>query len=647
MNNEHSDAGASGDPLAGLPPPPVEPPAPSSAIPSVPPPAVAPAVIPPTAATPSPYVSLPPRRRRRGVVIAVAVAIVALLGAAAFAIVTVTGGKSKSGAASPEKAVDDFVAAANDQDVLGMLDALLPTERHTWGDPLVQMLAEAKRLDIASGDADLSSVRGIDLELDVNQGSPEPVAADIDIIPVSGTATANVDFSALPIGSLLADHGVKPEPGTSSQRSSTSRIDGRLATVERDGRWYVSLAYTAAEAARRQAGDLRWPARDGGIGAVGAPSPVAALTQLVDAVQGRSVERVLASLDPEEAEVVQRAAPWFVDDVQSQLDDAVKEHAVTFTFLDPRFSVISQDDDQALVRVEHLGVEIESDGSRFRYDGGCLSTTAPEGQEETHCVAGGTPASQTIDPQLEGTPLADASEALSKLVDDIRSSLKDLAAQGIVVRRVDGEWYVSPIGTGTTSLLSVLAALDRDELDTLITDTGDVVASFLDSIASFGDAVGPETGGSDDFTDDQTDSTDASGPTAIPLDQYFACQGKADYDAVVACVQAGLAAGAFTREMVDGIYLAPECAWRGLRYDASLHDLSDAEYTNRVSISAACFAQQVAAGSITEAQVPFELIHVECLKGKNPSHMTPKERAAYSTCQLDSPDDTSVDENGD
>jgi hypothetical protein len=102
----------------------------------------------------------------------------------------------------------------------------------------------------------------------------------------------------------------------------------------------------------------------------------------------------------------------------------------------------------------------------------------------------------------------------------------------------------------------------------------------------------------------------------------------------VACVEDGLRAGAFSRDIVDGVFLVPECGWVGARFDPSLKTLPDAEYVARATLAAACVDERIAAGVITESQRPFELYRVQCLSGKNPFNMTVAESRAYSDCRL-------------
>ena len=87
----------------------------------------------------------------------VGIAIAALLAAGGFALAYL-----QPQANTPEEAVRSLVTAITDEDVLGALDALAPSERDLLRDTLVDVTGELRRLDVLDDDADLSGVRGVD-----------------------------------------------------------------------------------------------------------------------------------------------------------------------------------------------------------------------------------------------------------------------------------------------------------------------------------------------------------------------------------------------------------------------------------------------------------------------------------------------------
>jgi hypothetical protein len=72
-------------------------------------------------------------------------------------------------------------------------------------------------------------------------------------------------------------------------------------------------------------------------------------------------------------------------------------------------------------------------------------------------------------------------DAATTLAEDAQAAFDDLAQLGITVSEVDGEWYVSVLGTAADTGLTVLDALDREEFEGLIDDAEALVQAFENS----------------------------------------------------------------------------------------------------------------------------------------------------------------------
>ncbi len=103
-----------------------------------------------------------------------------------------------------------------------------------------------------------------------------------------------------------------------------SDVDWKLATVKRDGRWYLSAFYSIAENARDGGADIP----DQALAAPGADTPDGAVQAIFDAVDDLDLEALIAALNPNEAEALQRYAPMFIDEAQRALDDLDAKVAV-------------------------------------------------------------------------------------------------------------------------------------------------------------------------------------------------------------------------------------------------------------------------------------------------------------------------------
>ena len=96
------------------------------------------------------------RAGRAGKIIGAAVGAVAIVGAGTFAVARIAGDDDAGGAATPEEAGLAFVEAIGNEDLLGMVDVLLPGEREALRGPLSDIVDELQRLEVLSEDADAS-----------------------------------------------------------------------------------------------------------------------------------------------------------------------------------------------------------------------------------------------------------------------------------------------------------------------------------------------------------------------------------------------------------------------------------------------------------------------------------------------------------
>ena len=218
------------------------------------------------------------KKRGKGVIIGAAVAVVALVGAGVFALTQIGGNDAKGGAASPTEAGENLVKALNDEDILGAVDLLLPGERETFRQPMIDVVDNLKRLDVLGDDADPSKVSGIDIELaDAKVVADTPSAPDITTIRISATDHSTVNGEALPVGDIIIDEALGGKRPSNTTEASNSKGSVALTTVEKDGRWYVSAVLLAGRARphrrrrRAGAGQGRRPRRRGRAGPGGRP----------------------------------------------------------------------------------------------------------------------------------------------------------------------------------------------------------------------------------------------------------------------------------------------------------------------------------------------------------------------------------------
>lgn len=560
------------------------------------------------------------RTRGKATVLGAILGVTALVAAGAFAVVKITGNDTDGGAASPTDVGTSLTTALDNEDFLGVIDLLLPGERDTFREPMIEFVDHLSRLEILSPEADLSKVGGLDIQFtDVTVREEPTNVADISNIYLSGSSTVSVDGDAVPLGDLLIDEvfdGDRPE--MDAEPESAEFEDTRLTVVERDGRWYLSAFYSVAEQARDDSGsgdDIP----DTGVEPAGADSPEGALDQLFEAVSTLDLEDMIATLDPSEAEALQRYAPLFLDQAQSELDDAGIEWSISDTSY-----TVTGDGSRRSVSVDALifDATIADFGTvHAELADGCVTASADvdgETEEVSWCTDDAT------DSVFEGMGIGD-DEAATRLFEVLDEALADYEPGGVAVHEVDGAWYVSPIRSYFDIFNDLLGALDADELRDIV----DAGSGFVDSV--FGDFGDPFSGSLDLPLDESADPMpDATEDTVFELptvpgedsgddgsmDAYSACFSELDAAAGVACLNAGVDAGTIDPMFVPPHFRFTECGVAEA-YWSDIYSMTDAEFVALVEAASPCFLDIVASGRAEAWEVASELLAPQCLEGKN------------------------------
>ncbi len=256
-----------------------------------------------------PVVALPVRRRNRRRIGAVA-AVTALVGAGSFTTYSFLAAGRDGGAATPEQAVTTFVSAVEQEDVLGMIDVTLPEEVGVLRDAVTSATADATRLGLLNATFDPNQVEGLDVSVDDLVLDTNYLEGGLAVVTATG-GTANVSFDpqTFPFGSTVRELLLA---GAQARHTSTdlSATDppASLMTVQRDGRWYVSVEYTLAEYIRQSTG-LEMPApvvRS----PIGFDSPEAAANGFYDRLAALDLQGVLDTFAPGEDAPAWLAQSW-------------------------------------------------------------------------------------------------------------------------------------------------------------------------------------------------------------------------------------------------------------------------------------------------------------------------------------------------
>ena len=560
-------------------------------------------------------------KRGKGKVIGGLLAVVALIGAGGFAVSKIVAG-SDGGAANPTDVGTHLMSSLAAEDVLGVVDLLLPGERDMMRQPLIDMVDNLKRLGVADSTANLQKVGALDISFENVEVKPTPTNVDdVSDIRITAKGTVAVDGKKVPIGPLLIDEafgGTRPHVNSQTQSSD---LDWHLATVKHGGRWYLSAFYSIAESARQGVGgDI--PANP--IVPHGADTPQGAMQAIFNAVGDLDLQALIAALNPNEAEALQRYAPLFIDKAQSSLDKL----KFNIGFSDTKFTVAGSGD-RRTVSVDGFKMHF-SKGSQdvtVELKGGCTVVTV--GDTTTNSCASGN----SIDSMVKALGLDDNNDVKS-LIKTVRDAFADIKPVGVTVQNVGGKWFVSPIGTGADAILAVMAALDKGEL----TDIIDGVKKVSQTLSVNGGVFGA-TSGTDASTSDTTvpaatvpSSTDTSPPDTTVADTTLpdtsvpdtsgargleACYQHVDYAAFSACIAAGINDGSIDATFVPAYFRFADCGVGEKYFNGDVYSMSDADFIAFATAAAPCFKKYVDNGTISLYVLPYELSRPECLEGKN------------------------------
>jgi hypothetical protein len=431
----------------------------------------------PPGAQPAPqvYIAETPKKGK-GKLVAALASVTVLVAAGSFAFVHFNGDQNSGGAASPEAAVRGFVDALNKSDVIGALDMMLPGESQTLAQPLKDITSQLQRLEVLDKTATLSKIGGIDIKIDLTSVKSTIVNAaaggdnDIADVAIAGTASLSVDGSKVPIGKLLTDNGVT----VSSFDQPSTKFDSKdakgatIATVRKGDRWFVSLFYSIAESARKQAKQAV-PTQAAAIRPLGGDSPEKAMDTFLAAASSVDLKGLIAAMNPQEGEALQRYAPLFLQDTNLSVGRFQKQFKIAVS--EASYTVNKVDGNHVRVFPKTLKVVVtprSTDAQPLIIDinDGCVVVTSGT-QKQDSCKLSDASIKDSIGNKL---PFDVDPAKVTTLIDDVRKTIADLKLKGITETNVGGKWFISPQATSFDLTLDVLKALDKTEIQTIIDD---------------------------------------------------------------------------------------------------------------------------------------------------------------------------------
>ncbi|WP_232664486.1 hypothetical protein [Pseudonocardia sp. TRM90224] len=420
---------------------------------------------------PPPGGTTPAPRRKRGLVIT-AILTVLLLGAGTF-FAFIYFGPRDGGTSTPGEAVTLLASDLAEGRPLDAYSRFHPAEVRAATDITDAVTTELKRLEVLRPDADptasYSSLSVTDLRFD--DAAAEKVRDNVVINKlVAGKITFASDPAKLPFTDSFREaafpDGIPMSETTPLDITEIVRAQGepiRVATVQVNGKWYVSALYTAADYALRAAGKP-WPTTT--IAARGAADPESALRETVQAALDLDVRRLIELAPPEELQVLHDVGDAIATGPAQPSGLKIVELETTSTAVTGGTAL----------RPTSAVVETPTgDRIAFQRDGDCFTITVPDSpprrtcQDELLNSAGlGSPGPRSKGSTglgsagLGSTGLGGPS---STVTPKIAKALLDLK---VVTVENGGTHFVSPLRTVGTLYVDVLKALTPEDVRELV-----------------------------------------------------------------------------------------------------------------------------------------------------------------------------------
>ncbi len=124
-------------------------------------------------------------------------ATVAVAGAGAFAVKTALG--EPAGPQSPEEAVTQLFEALGNEDLLGMTEVMLPSERESMVEPGLAIFSELQRLEVVDAEANLGQMQYFDVTIEGLELTSTPVAAGLTMVETTGGMISASGSGAVPL----------------------------------------------------------------------------------------------------------------------------------------------------------------------------------------------------------------------------------------------------------------------------------------------------------------------------------------------------------------------------------------------------------------------------------------------------------------
>jgi hypothetical protein len=424
------------------------------------------------------------KKSKLPVMIAVAVTVVALV-AAGVVLAGSRGWFTASGASSPNQAVEKVFQSLADGDLLGVAAQLAPSEAGMTADLTGDMLDQLKRLEIVNSSATADQLYSLtitskDLTL---APTPIPINDHVQVVRITGgTLTVDgiggTDALTPKIRAAMPDLAdVAPSTATFDIATQTAETGNalRIATVNVDGRWYPSVAYTIADNAAFTSIGPDYAARLAPIAAAGAATPQQAMDKLLQALVAGDTEQIVSLLDPGTMGAVHDYASLAFADSGRCLWNGL----LTGSGANPATGGACEPLDVQVASATWTTTAVTG-GQKVAI--GSLTFDTPDGQMTitrdpsvpSMTITGLGEKPIVIDPSdvpdffatLSGTFGVDLSGESGQVTDIVARELEQVLNLGVImVQGADDLWYTSPLHTYSDVVVSLLRGLQPADID--------------------------------------------------------------------------------------------------------------------------------------------------------------------------------------
>lgn len=422
------------------------------------------AYAPPDPATP-PAGSGSGRKSRTAMIITVAAVVLALVAGGGFYYFAHKDTQSAGGQASPQEAANAMLLSLSQKDPIGVADQLDPAEASLFADLNGEFLTQLKRLDILQPSATATSITGSTITVTgLTYGSaPDQINDHITVVKLTGgTVTVTTDPAKLPVtdkikavaGTALA----RPAKTQTYQIADEVKKLGhpiRIATVDRNGKWYPSLFYTAADYWAQQS-KVGNPTAADFIAPAGGTSPEDAMNQLLAAATGGDYDKLIALLPPQEMGVMHDYGKLITSRIPKSGTAAlgsVKFSGATWNVSDVAGG--------KLVSLKTLTITTGSQSIAVTRDvaAGSLSVA----------VSGQPPIVLSKDTigKFIATAMGGSSSAVltPQVITIIGNEFQQLMGVGVVMTQDGSQWYASPVRSYAELFVTLMKGLQPSDID--------------------------------------------------------------------------------------------------------------------------------------------------------------------------------------